>query len=91
MKRTAGYNCKRGRTALIWIYKATEAHAGPIFRKIAGRIKPLRPETPLMNLLAIAPVAQQPALRHHAAQVYHDQQCYYAYGPSSEDTGLIFF
>jgi Carbohydrate esterase 2 N-terminal/GDSL-like Lipase/Acylhydrolase family len=72
----------------VWLYKATEAHTGPIFiEKITGRgLKPVkRPTLPLIEFIgnsitcgAAADVSETPCGQGE----YHDQHnAYYAYGP----------
>jgi len=72
----------------VWIYKATEAHTGPIFiEKVEGKnIKALkRPDKPLIEFIgnsitcgAAADASEIPC----GTGVYHDQHnAYYAYGP----------
>lgn len=72
----------------IWIYKATEAHTGPIFidKIIAGKIKSIqRPALPLIEFIgnsitcgACADASEVPC----GTGEYHDQHnAYYAYGP----------
>ncbi len=72
----------------VWIYKATEAHTGPIFiEKISGKdLKPLkRPEAPLIEFIGnsiTCGAAADPSETPCGAGVYHDQHnAYYAYGP----------
>ena len=72
----------------VWIYKATEAHTGPIFiEKITGQdLKPLkRPEAPLIEFIGnsiTCGAAADPSETPCGAGVYHDQHnAYYAYGP----------
>src|SRR6476660_5426780 len=72
----------------VWIYKATEAHTGPIFiEKIAGEdLKPLkRPQGPLIEFIGnsiTCGAAADPSETPCGAGVYHDQHnAYYAYGP----------
>jgi hypothetical protein len=72
----------------VWIYKATEAHTGPIFiEKITGQnLKPLkRPEAPLVEFIGnsiTCGAAADPSETPCGAGVYHDQHnSYYAYGP----------
>lgn len=75
-------------THTVWIYKATEAHTGPIFiAKIAGqKLQPLkRQEAPLIEFIgnsitcgAAADASEVPC----GTDAYHDQHnAYYAYGP----------
>jgi len=72
----------------VWIYKATEAHTGPIFiEKITGEnVQALKtPELPLIEFIgnsitcgAAADASETPC----GTGVYHDQHnAYYAYGP----------
>jgi hypothetical protein len=72
----------------VWIYKATEAHTGPIFIvKISGKnIHALkRPQLPLIEFIgnsitcgALADASEIPC----GSGAYHDQHnAYYAYGP----------
>jgi hypothetical protein len=72
-KETAGYNCNQEGMHTVWIYKATEAHTGPIFiEKITGQdLKPLkRPEAPLIefigNSITCGAAADPP--KHHVAR-----------------------
>jgi len=73
---------------IVWIYKATEAHTGPIFiEKIAGQdLKPLkRAEAPLIEFIGnsiTCGAAADPSETPCGTGVYHDQHnAYYAYGP----------
>lgn len=75
-------------THTVWIYKATEAHTGPIFiEKITGHnLKPLkRPEAPLIEFIGnsiTCGAAADPSEVPCGKGVYHDQHnAYYAYGP----------
>ena len=75
-------------THTVWIYKATEAHTGPIFiEKITGQdLKPLkRPEAPLIEFIGnsiTCGAAADPSETPCGTGVYHDQHnAYYAYGP----------
>jgi len=75
-------------THIVWIYKATEAHTGPIFiKKITGQdLKPLkRPEAPLIEFIGnsiTCGAASDPSETPCGTGVYHDQHnAYYAYGP----------
>lgn len=72
----------------VWIYKATEAHTGPVLidKIIAGKIKSIqKPNLPLIEFIgnsiacgACADVSEVPC----GAGEYHDQHnAYYAYGP----------
>jgi carbohydrate esterase-like protein/GDSL-like lipase/acylhydrolase family protein len=72
----------------VWIYKATEAHTGPIFiEKITGQnLKPLkRAEAPLIEFIGnsiTCGAAADPSETACGTGVYHDQHnAYYAYGP----------
>ena len=72
----------------VWIYKATEAHTGPIcIEKIMGEnVKPLKkPEAPLIEFIGnsiTCGAAADPSEIPCGAGVYHDQHnAYYAYGP----------
>ena len=72
----------------VWIYKATEAHTGPIFiEKIMGEnVKPLKkPEAPLIEFIGnsiTCGAAADPSEVPCGTGVYHDQHnAYYAYGP----------
>src|ERR1051326_3935057 len=78
---------KEGRHS-VWIYKATEAHTGPIFtEKITGNdVQPIkRPRALLIEFIgnsitcgAAADASETPC----GTGVYHDQHnAYYAYGP----------
>ena len=78
---------KEGRHT-VWIYKATEAHTGPIFiEKITGQdLKPLkRAPAPLIEFIGnsiTCGAAADPSETPCGAGVYHDQHnAYYAYGP----------
>src|SRR5690349_16266336 len=75
-------------THIVWIYKATEAHTGPIFiEKITGQdLKPLkRPEASLIEFIGnsiTCGAAADPSETPCGTGVYHDQHnAYYAYGP----------
>lgn len=72
----------------VWIYKATEAHTGPIYiQKITGtNLSPIKkPDAPLIEFIgnsitcgAAADASEVPC----GTGVYHDQHnAYYAYGP----------
>ena len=72
----------------LWVYKATEAHTGPIvIEKIAGEnIKPLRkPTAPTIEFIGnsiTCGAAADPLEVPCGAGVYHDQHnAYMAYGP----------
>jgi hypothetical protein len=72
----------------VWIYKATEAHTGPIFiEKITGKnVQPLkRPELPLIEFIGnsiTCGAAADPSETPCGTGIYHDQHnAYYAYGP----------
>jgi hypothetical protein len=72
----------------VWIYKATEAHSGPIFiEKISGTgLKALqRPQAPLIEFIGnsiTCGAAADPSEVPCGTGVYHDQHnAYYAYGP----------
>jgi len=72
----------------VWIYKATEAHTGPIFiEKILGEnIQPLkRPDLPIIEFIGnsiTCGAASDPSETPCGMGVYHDQHnAYYAYGP----------
>ena len=72
----------------VWIYKATEAHTGPIFiEKIsAKKIHPLkRADLPLIEFIGnsiTCGAAADPSEVPCGTGVYHDQHnAYYAYGP----------
>jgi hypothetical protein len=72
----------------VWIYKATEAHTGPIFiQKIAGtKVRPVaRPSLPLIEFIGnsiTCGAAADPSEVACGKGVYHDQHnAYYAYGP----------
>ena len=72
----------------IWIYKATEAHTGPIIiEKIeAKNIRPIQPKTaPLIEFIGnsiTCGAAADPSEVPCGTGVYHDQHnAYYAYGP----------
>ena len=75
-------------THTVWIYKATEAHTGPVFiERVSGQnVQPIkRPELPLIEFIgnsitcgAAADASETPC----GTGVYHDQHnAYYAYGP----------
>ena len=77
-----------GGTHTIWIYKATEAHTGPVFiSSITGSaVEPIaRPSAPLIEFIgnsitcgAAADASEIPC----GKGAYHDQHnAYYAYGP----------
>jgi len=75
-------------THSVWIYKATEAHTGPVFiEKITGQnVKPLkRPEAPLIEFIGnsiTCGAAADPSEIPCGTGDYHDQHnAYYAYGP----------
>jgi len=75
-------------THTVWIYKATEAHTGPIFiEKITGQnLKSLkRPEVPLIEFIGnsiTCGAAADPSETPCGTGAYHDQHnAYYAYGP----------
>ncbi len=75
-------------THTVWIYKATEAHTGPVFiEKITGQnLKPLkRPAAPIIEFIGnsiTCGAAADPSETPCGAGVYHDQHnAYYAYGP----------
>jgi len=72
----------------VWIYKATEAHSGPIFiEKITGEsLQPIgRPRAPLIEFIGnsiTCGAAADPSEVACGAGAYHDQHnAYYAYGP----------
>jgi hypothetical protein len=72
----------------VWIYKATEAHTGPIFiEKITGEsLQPIgRPRAPLIEFIGnsiTCGAAADPSEVPCGAGAYHDQHnAYYAYGP----------
>lgn len=82
----------------VWIYKATEAHTGPIFiEKITGQnLKPLkRPEAPLIEFIGnsiTCGAAADPSETPCGTGVYHDQHnAYYAYGPRVARTLAVNF
>ncbi len=82
----------------VWIYKATEAHTGPIFiEKVTGQdLKPLkRPEAPLIEFIGnsiTCGAAADPSETPCGAGVYHDQHnAYYAYGPRVARTLAVNF
>ena len=82
----------------VWIYKATEAHTGPIFiEKITGLdLKPLkRPEAPLIEFIGnsiTCGAAADPSETPCGTGVYHDQHnAYYAYGPRVARTLAVNF
>ena len=81
-------NAGKDGTHTVWIYKATEAHTGPVFiEKITGQsLKPLkRPEAPLIEFIGnsiTCGAAADPSETPCGTGVYHDQHnAYYAYGP----------
>jgi lysophospholipase L1-like esterase len=72
----------------VWIYKATEAHTGPVFiEKIIGKnVKSSeRPVAPLIEFIGnsiTCGAAADPSEVPCGAGVYHDQHnAFYAYGP----------
>jgi lysophospholipase L1-like esterase len=72
----------------VWIYKATEAHTGPIFiEKITGRaVQPLaRAQAPLIEFIGnsiTCGAASDPSEVACGTGQYHDQHnAFYAYGP----------
>lgn len=72
----------------VWVYKATEAHTGPvIIQKITGeKLKPLkRPDAPLIEFIGdsiTCGAAADPSEVPCGKGVYHDQHnAYFAYGP----------
>jgi len=72
----------------VWIYKATEAHTGPIFiEKITGNsLQPIgRPRAPLIEFIGnsiTCGAAADPSEVPCGTGAYHDQHnAYYAYGP----------
>jgi hypothetical protein len=72
----------------VWIFKATEAHTGPIFiEKITGKnLRPLKePTRPFIEFIGnsiTCGAAADPAETPCGSGVYHDQHnAYYAYGP----------
>jgi len=72
----------------VWIYKATEAHTGPIFiEKISGEnIHALKtPELPIIEFIGnsiTCGAAADPSETPCGMGAYHDQHnAYYAYGP----------
>ena len=72
----------------VWLYKATEAHTGPIFiEKITGQglIALQRPKSPLIEFIGnsiTCGAAADPSEVACGAGVYHDQHnAYLAYGP----------
>ncbi|MEO5893201.1 MAG: hypothetical protein ABIQ31_23320, partial [Ferruginibacter sp.] len=73
---------------IIWIYKATEAHTGPvIIQKITGEnVQPVRePAAPVIEFIGnsiTCGAAADPAEIPCGTGEYHDQHnAYYAYGP----------
>jgi lysophospholipase L1-like esterase len=87
-RRPLVITASREGTHTVWIYKATEAHTGPIFiEKIAGQyLKPFkRPEAPLIEFIGnsiTCGAAADPSETPCGTGVYHDQHnAYYAYGP----------
>lgn len=75
-------------THTVWIYKATEAHTGPIFiEKITGKnLQSLKnPDAPLIEFIGnsiTCGAAADPSEVPCGKGVYHDQHnAYYAYGP----------
>lgn len=72
----------------VWVYKATEAHTGPVYiQKVSGRnIQPLsRPAAPLIEFIGnsiTCGAAADPSEVPCGSGVYHDQHnAYMAYGP----------
>lgn len=72
----------------VWIYKATEAHTGPVFvSRIEGsRVRPLeRPAAPMIEFIGnsiTCGAAADPSETPCGTGVYHDQHnAYQAYGP----------
>jgi lysophospholipase L1-like esterase len=72
----------------VWIYKATEAHTGPVVieKIVGGNIRPLqRPEVPVIEFIGnsiTCGAAADPSEVPCGTGVYHDQHnAYYAYGP----------
>ncbi len=72
----------------VWIYKATEAHTGPVFieKVVATNVKSIAvPDAPMIEFIgnsitcgAAADASEMPC----GTGVYHDQHnAYYAYGP----------
>lgn len=85
-------------THKVWIYKATEAHTGPIFiEKITGQdVKSLkRPQAPLIEFIGnsiTCGAAADPSETPCGTGVYHDQHnAYYAYGPRVARTLAVNF
>ncbi len=75
-------------THTVWIFKATEAHTGPIFiEKITGKnLRPLkeakRPFIEFIGNSITCGAAADPAETPCGTGLYHDQHnAYYAYGP----------
>lgn len=75
-------------THIVWIYKATEAHTGPIFiEKIAGQKlrATKRPDAPLIEFIGnsiTCGAASDPSEVPCGTGVYHDQHnAFMAYGP----------
>lgn len=73
---------------LVWIYKATEAHTGPVFiEKITGKglVAVKRQQAPLIEFIGnsiTCGAAADPSEVACGAGVYHDQHnAYQAYGP----------
>jgi hypothetical protein len=73
---------------IVWIYKATEAHSGPIFiERITGKSLQAigRPRAPLIEFIGnsiTCGAAADPSEVPCGTGVYHDQHnAYYAYGP----------
>ena len=85
-------------THKVWIYKATEAHTGPVFiEKITGQdVRPLkRSEAPLIEFIGnsiTCGAAADPSETPCGTGVYHDQHnAYYAYGPRVARTLAVNF
>ncbi len=75
-------------THTVWVYKATEAHTGPVIvEKITGKgLKSLkRPDAPLIEFIGdsiTCGAAADPSEVPCGTGVYHDQHnAYFAYGP----------
>jgi len=87
-RRAFTIDASREGTHSVWIYKATEAHTGPIFiEKITGQnVKALkRPAAPVIEFIGnsiTCGAAADPSETPCGAGVYHDQHnAYFAYGP----------
>lgn len=87
-RRPVMIKASSGGSHTVWIYKATEAHTGPIFiEKLMGdNLQALsRPDAPLIEFIGnsiTCGAAADPSEVACGTGVYHDQHnAYYAYGP----------